>query len=323
MDSAAVTTRFRQPLMRCLFAALALALAAPWGARAQLAQPPEASVAAADSLSPQAVEQIAAFVTARAGGLTGDPAELKRTRDDVLRPLTGQRVSVAFRLEYAKQLGGHLEKAAASSTEQPVINALRIAGELAAPRGIALLTRHLTDARAAIRYAAAFGVARFFDASGRTGPAASPDQLGDLLKAVATQSKAEKDAFVIDGLAQALSAAARVPESAVRGLRAPAVSALAELASVRAGWLAAAPGDPGAGHVVETLFRVCGALRGALTDVQQVPLPAEARSACSATAAALLNAAAAVEKAGSASPVAPAALKQLTRAAEGVRDYAK
>ena len=312
---------------------LALSAALAWGgglfmaslAPAQVAQPPEAAVAAADSLSAAQVEQMQAFVAARSAGLTGDATEIKRTRDDLLRPLQGSRVSVAFRLEYAKQIAPALEKAVSSGSEQQVVNALRIAGELAAPRGMGLLTKALADARPAVRYGAAFGIARFLDASGRTGPAASPDQLADLTKALTNQAKAEKDPLVFDGLVLGLAAAVKVPEAAVKGLRAPAMTALAKVGEERAKGLSAAPTDGSASRTVESLFRICGIARTALTDIQQSALPAETRAACVAMAVATSTACDDVAKAagGATAGVSAGALAQLKAAAEAVQKFAK
>ncbi len=312
--------------MKTLVLAAALVVGGFYGApavRAQVAQPPDAAVAAADSLSAAQVEQMQAFVAARGSGLASDAAEIKRTRDDLLRPLQGSRVSVAFRLEYAKQIAPALEKAASSGTEQQVVNALRIAGELAAPRGMGLLTKALADARPAVRYGAAFGIARFLDASGRTGPAASPDQLADLTKALTVQARAEKDPLVFDGLVLGLAAAVKVPESAVKGLRAPAMTALAKVGEDRAKALGAAGTEGSASRTVESLFRICGIARTALTDIQQSALPAESRAACAAMAAATSAACDELAKAGTAAGVSAGALAQLKAAAEAVQKFAK
>lgn len=317
-----ISNRLQSLAMAVAFACAAVLLPAV-AARAQVAQPPDATVAASDALTPAQNEQIQTFVAARAAGLAGDATEIKRTRDDILRPLQGSRVSVAFRLEYAKQIAPALEKAVASGNEQQVVNGLRIAGELAAPRSMALLTKSLTDPRAAVRYGAAFGIARFLDASGRTGPAASPDQLADLIKALATQAKVEKDALVFDGLVLGLAAAVKVPEASVKGLRVPGLAALAKAGEDRAKALSAAPTDGAALRTVESLFRICGVARTALTDIQQAALPPEARAGCVAMAAATVAACADVEKAGPTSGVSPGALGQLRAAAEAVQKFAK
>ncbi len=297
----------------------AVMLAVPRTILAQVVQPPDASVAAAESLAPAQEEQIKAFVAARGAGLMGDTTEIKRTRDDVLRPLQANRVSVAFRLEYARQVGPVLERTVAEGTEQQVVNALRIAGELAVPRSLAMLRRALADVRPAVRYGAAFGIARFFDAVGRTGPAASPDQLADLIKAVAAQAGKEADTIVLDGQTLALGAAVRVPESAVREVRGPALAALAKLGDDRAKALSA---DPDKARVVEMLFRICGVARAALTDIQQGTLPAATTAACAAMATSIL--AACDELARAAPPVVPPnAVAQLKAAAAAVQGFAK
>ncbi|MFN0012440.1 MAG: hypothetical protein ACKVS8_12445 [Phycisphaerales bacterium] len=298
---------------------LLAALSGPGVLHAQVAQPPDASVAAAESLAPAQEEQIKAFVAARGPGLMGDASEIKRTRDDVLKPLQANRVSVAFRLEYAKQVGPVLEKTVAEGNEQQVVNALRIAGELAAPRSIAMLKKALADPRQAVRYGAVFGIARFFDATGRTGPAASADQLADLIKSLAAQAAKEADPIVLDGHTLALGAAVRVPESAVKDVRGPALAALAKIGDDRAKALAA---DSGKARLVEMLFRICGIARGALTDIQQGNLPATTTAACGSMAASIL--AACDELAKAPDPGVPSnAVSQLKAAAAAVQDFAK
>lgn len=304
---------------------LTLALSASLAAAPALAQPAAAlpeNLPAATQLNDNQIRDIQNFVAARAPGLTAaDPAEVSRARAALVQPLEAGQVTVRFRLEYAKTLGDALSAAAVAPSEQQNVNALRLAGEVATPSGMTLITRALTDKRPGVRYGAAFGAARVFEAVARHEPAPTADQLIKLVREMRLPLESETDPIATDGFVLALSAATRIPDAKFRdqnpSVRAAAVTTLARAGTVKAQGLgqAAAPCQ-----TLAALQRALRTMRDVLAQVDQPPLPAEALNEIKTFTAEVIKAAGALAAGDKACD--PEQIKQATAAAESARKLA-
>lgn len=138
-------------LVRALSIGGALLLASPLVAQSL---PPE--VTSAPTLAGDAAKRIAEFASAQLARLKGtDHQEREAARDDLLAPLDGAGVSLAFRLEYSKALAAELGRIAQSTDDHAAVNALRVSGRLGTPQGVDTLRNALKDARPPVRLASA------------------------------------------------------------------------------------------------------------------------------------------------------------------------
>lgn len=284
-----------------------------------MVQPLPVNIPAEDNLDSTAQQQMGEFVAAHKPRLSGDAVDVKRSRDALLQPLQGPRVTVRFRLAYAGLLNDSLRELAKAKNDQHAVSALRIAGELATPSSILIIRPALSDERPAVRYASAFAAARVFDAVARHDAAPTFEQLSGLLRDLNTLLAQENDQLVVDGLLLAFGAAAKVPEAKFKdqSLRAAAIDQLATTGSARLGAIAkaASPCDS-----LQVFQRATRAMRDALTDIAQPKLPAPVLAKISAFADEVLKAASALEKATP--PCEPALLKSARDAAEAVKKFA-
>lgn len=176
------------------------------------------------------------FVDQNKDGLSESPEAVARSRKALIANLQKEpKISVAFRLEYARLLGPVLRPLAASDRDVNAINALTLAGELATTSGIDILGDRLADKRAAVRFAAVDGFTATFSAIETTSPAIAPAQ--QAIRAISTLKSAmekETDANVLEAYCLALRAATKVPSAKLEGVRPAAVKALSEAISARA-----------------------------------------------------------------------------------------
>jgi hypothetical protein len=219
-----------------LLSIVCLSLGMLVGGPAALAQPTSITpaVISASDLSQEQKDQIKQFVDAHKGGMSGTPTEIKRSRNALLEALRGTDVSVAFRLEYARQLVPVLRPLLADKREVVAVNALRVAGELGTASGVDLLSEGLKDQRPGVRYAAAAGFESTFQAIRRTVPALAGAQAAKAIDTLEVALTAEKDARVLEGLSLAIQEATRVPNRQVEGLRDAAAFSLARAVSAKA-----------------------------------------------------------------------------------------
>lgn len=205
----------------------ALLVAAPMSAWAQNL---ESSVIEAADLSAGQKDAIKQFVDRHKDGLSEGPAEVKRSRGAIIGALQQYpKVSVAFRLEYARLLTPVLRALASGDREMNAINAVRLAGELATSSGIEILNDAMNDKRPGVRFAAVDGFAATFGAIETTAPAIAPAQ--QAIRAVGTLKTGmdkEADAKVLEAYTLALRAATKVPSAKLAGVRPAAIKALAE-----------------------------------------------------------------------------------------------
>lgn len=187
----------------------------------------------AGSLSADQAAAIQQFVTREVAGLKGeDPTALVRSRSNLLRPLRPE-TSVPFRLKYAEVLAPELRALSASENELKVVNALRIAGELATEQGAELLNSYRGDERSAVRYAAVSGLVRTFASLETGNPALAPERLRPLIDGLGEQLATETHPQVLDAVVRALIEASRLSKQGFAGYRPVAITVLANGAGER------------------------------------------------------------------------------------------
>lgn len=209
-----------RPLSALLLAAALAALPAASPALAQSASNPGvvslADLPSKPSIAPADERTIEAYIASQAPGLTGDDAAVKSARDMLIRPFAAVGISPDFRRAYAKALGPVLARALESPKDIHRANALRVAGETAANTLVETLITGTRDKSSSVRYAAAFGAARLFEAAGRSDPAVTPQRMGDLVAALNALIKSEADPLVLDGAALGIKAALDLDPDTIR-----------------------------------------------------------------------------------------------------------
>lgn len=250
-----------------LAAAPALMLAAPG---LTMAQP--RCIAAATAQSPSMTDahkqEIQRCVEQQKAGLaSADPKAVQRARDQLELPLLEQGVSISFRIEYTRQLLPVLSELARGSNELAAANALHLAGELATPAASDLLTKTgLRDTRAAVRYAAAYGLKRTFEQIEASSSVFQAVDAENAIKDIGRAIAAEKDPYVLEGFARAMDAAAAISDSKLRGVRVVAAQVLATEMGKRAQGAQTLEIGP-------ALIRAGQVLRDMMTDPQEPRLP--------------------------------------------------
>jgi hypothetical protein len=156
----------------------------------------------APQLTGAQVDAVSKFVKDHSANLGSDnPQLIKRDRISLLEPLADPQSSPAFRLRFSEAISGSLNTLAASENEIVVINAMVIAGDLATAQGVELLNKGLASAKPAVRYQAAFGFRRTFEAlTSMSTPTMRPDQAESAIRAVSEAIAKESDGLVVDGL---------------------------------------------------------------------------------------------------------------------------
>jgi len=245
------------------------------------------------------IDQIKKFITDRAADLAGgsegavgaaEAARIKRARAEILEPLSDDRVSARFRIEYGKQLDPVLSRLAADPRDMVSVNALLIAGELATEQGVAILEKHLGAKNAVVRYTAAAGFGLSFEALKRTAPALAENRVSGMVDTLGQRAGAETDLLVLDTLARSLVAAMQVSEPPFQAIPARALETL----STKVGGRLAAPPDKlerdQLARLLDTGTTTGVAIRGMLTNVNANRLLSEdARREAAAFAGDLLS----------------------------------
>lgn len=211
---------------------MAAVLACAWLAlpvAAQTRDLPENIVTSTESLSGDRLNTVREYASAALRDLRSDRASTRReARARLLRPLTVDGVSVTFRLGYGRELVPALREMARESEETIAYNALVIAGELATDQASEVLVEHIDDERQAIRYGAAFGLARTFDAVANRAPAITRDQIRRLISLLGERIREEQEPWVMDGVVRALIAAGAISSGTFEEVRPRAYSELAQ-----------------------------------------------------------------------------------------------
>jgi len=127
---------------------------------------------------PQQADVLKAFIDERLPKLAGpDPAVIKKNRDELLSPFKNTKVAVDFRQKYTDYAMPELRKLAENPSDTVVVNALRVAGEIATSEATTILEKKLTDPRLAVRFAAVNGLERTMAALSTRSPAIPPDRV--------------------------------------------------------------------------------------------------------------------------------------------------
>lgn len=241
-------------------AVAALAVAALLG-RAH-AQGVNCDMAGATDVSDSAKAAIAAHVHANGAGLAGDDAAIRKARSALLGPLRCNAVSLNFRAEYSRALLPVLAPLVqdANGKDQPAANALRLAGELATPQSVPLITKAMTDKRSSVRYAACFAAGRVFDAVKAPRAAAiGATEMDQLFEALDAFVKAETDSNLLDAAVLALGTGTSITTTTIPqyDARSRAVETLANAIGAKAKSFPSAPSD----KTLEVLLRAESNLR--------------------------------------------------------------
>lgn len=230
-------------------------------------------------LSGEQISTVQRFIRDNTGSLASDnPQMVRRNRTALLEHLTDIQASPAFRVEFSKAIVPLLKPLVASEADLTVVNALVLAGDVATGDSMLILRDALKSAKPAIRYQAAFGMRRTFEAlASMATPTLRSDQAEEGVSDLTKQLSVEADELVIDGLTYATIEAAKAP-----GLRNFALLRLCETLSVK---LKSMSG--GREQFAGALLRAGVGVRDALSATQvggqggqSGPLSAEATRAC-------------------------------------------
>ena len=203
---------------------------------------------------------IKAFIDGNAANLKGTPLEIKKAREALVKPVERDGVTVSFRVAMGSDLVTVLKPLVnEKEREVVVVNALRIAGEVATTNMIDVLLEGLKDPRESVRYAATHAMAQFFIAADKFAPAITKDDGARCVRGLVDVIEKENSVRVVDGASIALMSA----RPFMKGL---AVQRLAEAGGRKAILLAKStePVDLG------THLRIAGALRTDLLDAQKI-----------------------------------------------------
>lgn len=166
--------------------------------------------------------------------LLSDRDKVKSARDAILAPLAQTNVSATFRSELWKAVSDSAKGLIASGDEVLAVNGYRLAGEIATDSSVETLFAGLKSDKVAIRYVAAFGIRRAFEATTANAPALGRDKAVDLLRALAAAAGTEKDAHCFDAMIQAIAAGGSERQQ-IEGLRPQALRTLCAVAGKKAG----------------------------------------------------------------------------------------
>lgn len=180
-------------------------------------------------LSTSELDQIRTLVHEAIPLLTSKiPADLRRGRTALRKPLMNPAVSVSFRFEYSDIVVPELEGVLRLDGVTGRVNALRITGEIATERAAQLAVRALDDPDTTVRYTAAYALGLTFTAIRNASPAMTQDQGKGLLRALGDRLSKEDDPFVLDRIIRSLGAAARIDGKVLTALRPLAIDQICE-----------------------------------------------------------------------------------------------
>lgn len=222
-----------------------------------------AALATAPVLSDAQKTELSDFVS-KQKPLLSDREKLKSARDSILAPLAQNNVSVAFRNELWKSVADTAGTLMKSGDEVLAVNAYRMAGEIATESSVETLFTGLKSNKVAIRYAAAFGIRRAFEAASANAPAVGRDKAVDLLRAVTTAAAVEKDSHCFDAMIQAVAAAGSERQQIER-LRPEALRTLCTIAGTKSRDLGSKLADA---TVLEALIRAQTIMRDSFAKEQ-------------------------------------------------------
>jgi hypothetical protein len=264
-----------------MFAALTIGLVATLPAHAQGESLPT-DIRRAPQLTSAQEQAVQSFVKEHTSNLASDnPQFIKRDRSALLEPLADLEASPKFRFTYAEALIPTLESLAGNANEMVVINAMVLAGDLATAQGVTYLTKGLTAAKPAVRYQAAFGLRRTFEAlAAMPSPTINDEQRVAAIESIAGRMKDEADAVVLDGLVYAALEAGKAP--ATRN------AAMIQLGRAMAAKVRAVGGKAASDSMAQVLLRAGAGLRDSLVAAQAGQVSDEAVMAAADAAGAMI-----------------------------------
>lgn len=229
----------RNTRARSLAHTLALSLAllvSPW-ASAQTELP--AAVVQSTTLNDAQRQEAARYAQSGLALLrSAQWSEARRGRDQLLRPLedsqTASSVSVAFRLEYARELVPTLSTLAGrDQSDLTRLNAIRLLGAIATAQSAAAIEPLLADASPAVRFMACQAAGTTFRALATSSPALPSGEALRLVNRLASLATSEKDPTVVDSAVTALVDASKVEIANYTEVREGAFQQIARSMSAR------------------------------------------------------------------------------------------
>lgn len=248
---------------------LACAAGAAWGQVNTL----DPALVRSPTLTGEAAGRVDAYAAALLSDLGGDDADrAERAKDSLVGALGDPLVSVAFRQAMSERVVPLMaERFAASEASVEVrLTALRLAGELATDRSVALIRGAMDDPAEEIRYFAVFACELVFNELRTAQPAVSDARAADLVDALAARLGQATDPRHADVAGRALAEAVSVPREAIAGLSDRALRALVIGFASR---VRAAPGDTPAPMSDAEWRELLGVVRAAEVAQTEVAVP--------------------------------------------------
>jgi len=263
---------------RTLVVALVTALVA-WPANAQIVDLPptmhtKTVMAAADRT------QIETFAQAHADALGGAGANadvVKRSRNDLTRPVQNANVTLAFRQAYAEAVTPIA--ADLTSSDDPVrrLAGIRIAGVLGTDDAARIALEALEHDDPGTQYFAISALADALATLASGSPSLSTQVSQDIIAALRGVIVNSDDPVFADAAIRALINAVYISQPNQLGTRHAALTALANATGDRLRATRAA--DPDANQLMISALRACGAIRTAISNPQITPSRASAVAA--------------------------------------------
>ena len=267
-----------QPLglpMACL-AIIGAPLFAPSAAFAQTTTIPASIITKTAQLTPDEVRTVNQYAEQAAQNLSSDdPSAIGTARERVLSPLSTRGIGVPFRLAYSNAVCPVAEPLTSNDDELIAVNALRVLGEVGTDRSLNALERSLDHPAVAVRYTAAYGLLRTFEALSKETPAVSPERVQSLLARLGEMIRNEEDPWILDVSVRALIAASKIERQNFEAIPAAAILQMAEATGNRVRTIPAYEENL---DRLTFMLRATVACRDALTNTGR-PLPAPAARA--------------------------------------------
>ncbi len=227
------------------------------------------------SLQPLASDQeslLKKFAEENLARLTSDkPADVRRGRSALLKPLGDPSVSVSFRLAYSRVMVEPLAALAASDKDPVAVSALRVLGDLSTDSAVAPIEKALSSPRPAVRLAASSALGRVLETASIRTPALTADRGVRLIASLGERLATESEPLVADAIARALVMGLASPQQGLEAVPSAAMSRLSSVVGTRVqgARATAAEGAADASLTHTLILRAGEGLRTALADRPQ------------------------------------------------------